>query len=117
GIGARQYHVDARVNDLGPELEGTYRRRARAHALDLLAGAVVQRLARADGGAHRHQAHRGAIVAQVALHHQVHRRLHLGHAEGAGEDAVVARDAARLAGRLHDAVLGALDGVRGADLG
>src|SRR5262249_18409494 len=37
--------------------------------------------------------------------------------EGAGEDTVVARDAARLAGRLHDAVLGALDGVGGADLG
>src|SRR5262249_34994784 len=113
----RHHHANARVDDLGPELEGVDRCRAWTQALDLLAGAVVQRLARADGGAHRHQAHRGAVVAQVALHHEVHRRLHLGNAERAGEDAVVARDAARLPRRLHDAVLGALDGVRGTDLG
>src|SRR5690606_34614808 len=37
--------------------------------------------------------------------------------ERAGEDAVVAGDAARLAGRLHDPVLGALDGIRRTDLG
>src|SRR5262249_38433558 len=104
-------------DDLRPELEGVDRHRARAQALDLLARAVVQRLARADGGTHRLQAHRGAVVAQVTFHHQVHRRLHLGHAEGAAEDALVAGDAARLACRLHDAVLRTLDGVGGADLG
>ena len=43
--------------------------------------------------------------------------VHLGHAERAGEHAVVAGDAARLAGRLHDAVAGALDRVGRADLG
>ena len=43
--------------------------------------------------------------------------VHLRHAERAGEHAVVAGDAARLAGRLHDAVAGPLDGVGRADLG
>src|SRR5690606_14090337 len=43
--------------------------------------------------------------------------VELGHAERAGDDAVAARDAARLARALHDAVAGALDRIRRADLG
>src|SRR5262249_41127186 len=46
-----------------------------------------------------------------------HAGVHLGHAERAGEHAVVARDATRLAGRVHDAVGRALDRVGRTDLG
>ena len=44
-------------------------------------------------------------------------RHHLRDAERAGQHAVRAGDAARLERRLHDAVLGLLDGVGRADLG
>src|SRR6185295_154512 len=64
----------------------------------------------------RLQPDRRPVVAHVALHHQVHLGLHLRDAEGAGQNAVVARDAARLPGRVHDAVLGPLDGVGRTDL-
>src|SRR5262249_17735765 len=116
-IAPRYHHVDTRADDLRAELERVDRPRARTQPLDLLVGAVMQRLAWTDRGAHRHQTYRGTVVAEVALHHQIHRRLHLGNAEGAGEHTVVARDAARLARRLDDTVLGALDGVRGTDFG
>src|SRR5262249_27212095 len=51
-----------------------------------------------------------------AFHHQIHPGVHLGHAEGAGQYAVVAGDTAWLARRLDHAVAGALDRVGGADL-
>src|SRR5690606_25485216 len=85
--------------------------------LDLFARAKEQGLAGADAGAHGLEADRGAVIAHVALHHQVHARVHLGHAKGTGQDTVVARDAAGLARGLHHAVAHALDRVRGADLG
>ena len=40
-------------------------------------------------------------MAIIALHHQVHAVVHLGHAKGAGQHAVIAGDAARLARRLQ----------------
>jgi hypothetical protein len=44
-------------------------------------------------------------------------RHHLGHAEGAGQDAVAARDAAGFPSGLDHAARVPLDGVAGADLG
>ena len=68
-------------------------------------------------GAHRLAADRGAVVAHVTFHHEVILRFHLGHAERAGQHAVVAADAARLAGAEDDAVLLLFDGVGRANLG
>src|SRR5262249_23428440 len=56
------------------------------------------------------------VVAHVALHHDFPVFVQLGHAEGTGDDAVAAGDAAWLARRLHDAVAGALDRVGRTDL-
>src|SRR5690606_23514181 len=84
---------------------------------DLLARAEEEGLAGADGGAHGLEADRGAVVAHVAFHHHLELGVHLGDAEGAGEHAVAAGDAAGLAGGLDDAVARALDSVGGADLG
>src|SRR5690606_31730517 len=83
---------------------------------DLLAGSEEERLTRADGGAHRLLPHRGAIVAEIALHHQVHPAIHLRNPEGTRENAVVARDAAWLPRALHHPVARALDRVGGTDL-
>src|SRR5690606_27229198 len=51
-----------------------------------------------------------------ALHHQVHAAVHLRDSERAGEHAVVACDAARLARALDYSILRALARVSGTDL-
>src|SRR5690606_21039122 len=99
------------------ELERVDRRGLRPQPCHLLARAERQRLARTYRCAPRLQADRRAVVAHVALHHQVHPRLHLRHAERTREHAVVAGNAPRLARGLHHAVLGALDGIGRTDLG
>src|SRR5678816_2544280 len=111
------HHVHLRGDCLMPETEGVDRRRKRPQLFDLLARAEEERLARAHGGAHRLLADARPVVTHVALHHDLAVFVHLGHAERARHDAVAARDAARLACRLHHAVGGALDGVRRTDLG
>ncbi len=89
-----------------------FSRRSRAIRLGRHVG---QRLARADGGAHRPLPDRRAVVAHVAFHHLLVFGS-LRNAERAGQHAVRAGDAARLERRLHDAVLALLDRVRRADL-
>src|SRR6185369_5955727 len=68
-------------------------------------------------GAHRLFADAGAVVAHVALHHQIELDLHLRHAKGTGEDAVRARDTTRFGGAVHHAAVVLLDGVGGTDPG
>src|SRR6185369_2984812 len=113
---ARHHDVDARRDRLVAEPELVGRRRSRSQRHGLLAGAEEQRLARTDRGAHRLLADRRAVVAHVALHHDRAIDVELGDAERAGDDAVAARDAARLASALHDAIAGALDRIGRADL-
>src|SRR5581483_5638615 len=72
--------------------------------------------ARANRGAHRPFADRGAIVTHVAFHHEFKIDLHLRHAEGTGQHAIVAGDTARLTGRLHHTVARPLDGIGRTDL-
>src|SRR4029453_16074633 len=84
---------------------------------DLLRGAEEERLTRADRRAHRPLAGAGAVVAHVALHHDLPILVHLGNPERTCENAVAAGDAPRLQRRLHDAVTRPLDGVGGAHLG
>src|SRR5690606_11245450 len=84
---------------------------------ELLRRAVPEGVAGAHRGAHRLRARRGAVEAEVALHHEVDLAHDLGHAERAGEHAVRAGDAPGLQRRLDDAVLVLLDGVRRAHLG
>ena len=67
---------------LAAELEAVDRPLARPQPLDLGAGAVEQRPAGADRGAHRLAAGGGAVVAHVALHHQVEIGLILGTPNG-----------------------------------
>ena len=76
---------------------------------------VGQRLARAHRRAHRPLANRRAVVAHVAFHHLLEFRKDLRNAEGAREHTVGAADAARLQGRLHNAVVAFLDRIRRAD--
>src|SRR5262245_29556038 len=109
--GPRNHHVDARRDRLRPELKPVDRRRQGPKLFDLLARAEVERLARADGRAHRLLADARAVVAHVALHHDLPVFVHLGHAERTGDHAVAAGDAAGFARRLHDAVAGSLDRV------
>src|SRR5262249_7746032 len=73
--------------------------------------------ARAYGRAHRPLSSRRPVVAHIALHHQVEFCLHLRYAERTSQHAVAARDATRLACRLHYAVACALDRICGADFG
>src|SRR6185437_5556 len=93
------------------------RRGERPKLLHLLPRPEEERLARADGRAHRLLADAGAVVAHVALHHDLAIFVDLRHAERTGDHAVAARDAARLARRLNDAVAGPLDRIGGADFG
>src|SRR5262249_35116609 len=65
------------------------------------------------GRAHRLLADARAVVAHVALHHDLAILVQLGHAERARGDAVAAGNAARLPRRLNDAVAGPLDRVGG----
>ena len=107
----RRHHIDLRCYDLLAKLELIDRGRARSHLFDLLASAVEQSLARADGRAHRALARRRAVITHVALHHQLEFGLHLWHAEWTGQHTVVAGDAPRLPRGLHYAIIGALDCV------
>src|SRR5262249_43818880 len=72
---------------------------------------VSERLAGADGRTHGTLAVRGPVVAHVAFHHLLVFRKNLGNSEGTSEDAVRTADAARLQGRLHNAVLALFDGL------
>ena len=107
-----QHHIDLGRNRLLAELKTIDRRRARAQLLELLTRAEKERLAWTNRGAHRFLADRRAVVAQIALHHELQFRLHLRHAERASQHAVIASNAARLARRLHHAVFRALDRIR-----
>ena len=66
--------------------------------------------------AHRLLALRRTVVTHIALHHQLHRRLHFGNSKRTGQNAIIAGNAARLASRLHDAILSSFDGIGGTDL-
>src|SRR5262249_48030880 len=110
GVG-RDHHENARRNRLPSELEPVHRRRQGAELFKLFAGAEIQRLTRTDRGAHRLPAHTRPVVAHVALHHDLAIFVDLRNAERAGQDAIPAGDAARLARRLDDTVTGPLDRV------
>src|SRR5687768_2841574 len=97
----RNHHVHLGGDGLLAELEPVDRLRARALALDLFPRTEIERPRGADARAHRLQAHRRAVVAHVALHHQRELGLHLRHAERTGQHAVVARDAARFSRGLR----------------
>src|SRR5262249_5725268 len=72
--------------------------------------------ARTDGGTQGFFARAGAVVAQIALHHQVERFDLFGHAKRTGQNAVGAGDATRRVGAVHDTKLVFRDGVGGTDL-
>src|SRR6185312_16574400 len=84
---------------------------------DVLRAHVGQRLAGTHGGAHGAFARRSAVVAHVALHHLLVLGNFLGNAEGAGQHAVPASDAARLERGVHHPIFTLLDGIGGTDLG
>src|SRR5262245_16605081 len=90
----RYHHEYACRNDLCAELKSVDRHRQRTQLLDLLARAEEQRLTWTDRRAQRPQADTRAIVAHVALHHDLAVVVQLRDAEGARHDAVAARDAA-----------------------
>src|SRR5579872_798381 len=78
---------------------------------------VGKRLTGADGRAHWPFAYRCPVVTHIALHHLLLGFHHLRDSEGAGENAVAAGDAARLQGRMDDAVFILFDRIGGTDLG
>src|SRR5262249_10272194 len=67
---ARRQDIDTGVDRLPAELKAVDRDGAWPQVFDLLAAAVEEGPARADGRAHRLLADGGAIVAHIALHHQ-----------------------------------------------
>src|SRR5262249_42483156 len=70
---------------------------------------------RTNRRAHRLLAGGRAVIAHVALHHQLLVFVNFRHAEWAGQHAVAARDAPRLARALNNAVAGPLDRIRRTD--
>ena len=117
GWASRNHHVNLRANLLLAKQKFVVGCRSRPHLFDFLPSSVVQRTTGANGGAHRLTAHRSAVVAHVALHHEFEVGVHFRHAEGTRQYAVIAGDAARFTGCLHHAVRRSLDGVGWADLG
>jgi len=90
---------------------------AAAAGLPLFHRAIVKSFGGTYGGAHWALANRSAIIAHIALHHLIESRYILGNAEGAGHDAVLAANAARLLRRLDNAVWGLFNGIRRTHLG
>ena len=78
---------------------------------DILPRAEEQRAARTHGRAHRFFSRAGAVITQVALHHQTVVNLHLRHAKRAGEDAIRTGDTTRFRGAEHHAAIILLDGI------
>ena len=93
---SRHHHLHLCRNGLRAELKPIDRLRLRPQLLNLLARPEEERLAGADRRAHRFLADAGAVVAHVALHHDLPVLEDLRHAERAGHDAVAAGDAPRL---------------------
>src|SRR5438094_734101 len=113
----RHHDEDPRRDRLPAELEPVHWRRHRTQLLDLLTRAEEERLARTDGCAHRLLANARAVVAHVALHHDLAILVDFRHAERTGDHTVPARDASRFARGLDDAVAGAFDRVGGTHFG
>ena len=108
------HHVNLGRDLLAAEIENI--RWLLAATGDLLGPDVRQCLARTDRRAHRPLADGSAVIAHVALHHLLLGNHHLRNAEGAGQHAVVAGDAARLERGVDDSILALLDGIRWTDL-
>ena len=105
GAAFGHHDVDFGFHGLLAKAKRVHRRAVRTQLAHFLARAVPERPAGADGGAHRLLARAGAVVAHVALHHELHRLGLLRHAKRAGIDAVRAGDAARGVGAVDDAEL------------
>jgi hypothetical protein len=108
---SRRHHKDLGRDDLEAESKLVRGRGIGPQARRFFARAVEQRLARADGRAHRLLADARPVVAHVALHHDLAVGVDLGHAERTRHRAIAARDATRLPRRLHHPVAGAFDRV------
>src|SRR5262245_32059289 len=108
---ARHHHVHLCRDRLVAELKRVHWHGQRPELFDLLARAEEERLAGAHRRAHRLLADARPVVAHVALHHDLAIFVELRHPERTRHHAITARDAARLARRLHDPIGRALDRV------
>ena len=112
----RRHHEDLRRDGLVPEAEHV-RRHFPPGAGDRFGRNVGERLAGADGRAHGPLADRRAVVAHVALHHLLElATIIFGTPNGQASTQLEQAMQRGFSDRLHDAVLGLLDRVGGADL-
>src|SRR3954471_1106004 len=113
----RRHHLYFSIDDLRSELKAIHGGSRLPQRINLTTHAEIKCPTRADGRAHWFLAGRSAVVAHVALHHELKLGLHFRHTEGTGEHAVVAGNTARFTSRLHDAIGRTLDGISRADFG
>src|SRR5690606_3078834 len=105
------------IDGLIAELKGIDRHTIRPHSLDLLSGAIIERLAWADRCAHGLLSGTGPVIAHIAFHHQFGFFFFFGHAKRTSQYAVGTTDTAGSIRRMDHTKIILMDSICRADVG